>query len=167
MKKIFLLSFLGLFFHYIDFPVFPQTGTENSNQPSIQGYHCEEDWIEVMFKSESKVRMRDGNLVDLATQALQGTDQVLNDLEWHQWHRITDVPESTIDNWEVNGERNTGEDIYNLNNIYRLQIPKGKDVWKICKQLRRSRVLNGLCPFQTRTGPISSTGKLSIPARLS
>ncbi len=136
MKKIFLLSVLVFFQQvFLIFPVYTQNQGENSGEQSIQSYLCEEDWIEVMFTSESKVRMRNGNLVDLATQALQGTDQVLNDLEWHQWHRITDVPESTIDSWETNGERNTGQDLYNLNNIYRLQIPKGQDVWKICKQL--------------------------------
>lgn len=136
MKKIFLLSFLGFFFQgFFILSVFPQSDGENSGGLSIQPYLCEEDWIEVMFISESKVRLRNGTLVDLSTQALQGTNPILNALEWHHWYRFTEVPESTIDDWEVNGERNTGEDIYNLNNIYRLQIPKGKDIWKICENL--------------------------------
>ncbi len=136
MKKILLLSFLGFCLQdFFIYPVYPQNNGENSGQQSIQTYLCEEDWIEVMFTSESKVRLRNGNLIDLSTQALQGTDQVLNELEWHQWYRFTEVPESTIDDWEVNGERNTGEDIYNLNNIYRLQIPKGKNIWNISQTL--------------------------------
>jgi hypothetical protein len=156
MKKIFLLSSLVLFLQvFLIFPVYTQNQGENSGEHSIQGYLCEEDWIEVMFTSESKVRMRYGNLVDLATRALQGTDQVLNVLEWHQWHRITDVPESTIDSWEVNGERNTGKDIYNLNNIYRLQIPKGKDVWNICKQLQALQGIERAMPVPKPVAPPS------------
>ena len=137
MKKIFLHSFLyfSILFSFT-LSVFPQNGNENPGKLISPSYLCEEDWIEVMFATESRVRIRNGNLIDLASQALQGTDQVLNKLEWHKWYRITDAPESTIDGWEANGERNTGEDIYNLNNIYRLQIPKEHDVWKICKDLQ-------------------------------
>ena len=112
--------------------------------------------------------MRNGNLVDLATQALQGTDQVLNELEWHQWHRITDVPESIIDSWEVNGERNTGQDIYNLNNIYRLQIPKGKDVWKICSELQALPGIDLAMPVpKPMASPITSARKFSVATGLS
>jgi len=116
-------------------PAFSQNHVNNSLLQSDYPYAFEEEWIEVMFSAESKVRMRNGNLTDLKTQALQGVDQVLSGLSWHQWHRLTDIAESTIDNWEINGERNTGKDIYNLNNIYRLKIPAGHDTWNLAERL--------------------------------
>ncbi len=137
MKKILLLSMLSILLNglFIN-AAFCQSEESGTIMQKPIPYPCEEDWIEVLFDSDSKVRIRNGQLVDLTSQALQGTDQVLGELEWHQWLRLTDLPEALIDEWETNGERNTGKDIYNLNNIYRLQIPKGKDVWKICSELK-------------------------------
>ncbi len=136
MKKIFLLSVLGFFFcGYAISESFSQNPEKNSKPYSNYPYAFEEEWIEVMFSGESKVRIRNGNLTDLTTRALLGVDDILNELQWHTWQRLTDLPETTIDNWETNGERNTGEDIYNLNNIYRLKIPKGNDTWKIAERL--------------------------------
>ncbi|MDP1622124.1 MAG: S8 family peptidase [Bacteroidales bacterium] len=136
MKKIFLLSILSFFFcGYFVSPTYSQNTEKSSIKQTNYPYAFEEEWIEVMFSNESKVRLRHGNLIDFTTQALQGVDQILNELTWHQWHRLTEVPESTIDNWEIDGERNTGQDIYNLNNIYRLQIPKCNDTWEIAARL--------------------------------
>ena len=95
----------------------------------------EEDLIEVMFAQDSKVRLRDGALVDLATNALAGVDGVLQKLEWFEWYRICDVPEERLDEIQARGEANTGKPVYNLNNIYRLRIPKGHDVWAISQEL--------------------------------
>jgi len=95
----------------------------------------EEDLIEVMFAPDSKVRLRDGALVDLATNALAGIDGVLQKLEWFEWYRICDVPEERLDEIQARGEANTGKPVYNLNNIYRLRIPKGHDVWAVSKEL--------------------------------
>ena len=98
-------------------------------------YACEEDLIEVMFAPDSKVRLRDGALVDLATNALAGVDGVLQKLEWFEWYRICDVPEERLDEIQARGEANTGKPVYNLNNIYRLRIPMGLDVWAISEEL--------------------------------
>ena len=95
----------------------------------------EEDLIEVMFAQDSKVRLRDSALVDLATNALAGVDGVLQKLEWFEWYRICDVPEERLDEIQARGEANTGKPVYNLNNIYRLRIPKGHDVWAISEEL--------------------------------
>jgi serine protease len=95
----------------------------------------EEDLIEVMFAPDSKVRLRDGALVDLATNALAGVDDVLQKLEWFEWYRICDVPEEQLDEIQARGEANTGKPVYNLNNIYRLRIPMGLDVWTISEEL--------------------------------
>jgi hypothetical protein len=102
---------------------------------SSQPYACEEDLIEVMFAWDSKVRLRDGALVDLATNALAGVDGVLQKLAWFEWHPICDVPEEKLDEIQSRGETNTGERVYNLNNIYRLRISKGVDVWALGKEL--------------------------------
>jgi len=98
-------------------------------------YPCEEDLIEVMFATDSKVRLRDGAPVDLATNALAGVDDILQELDWSEWYRICDVPEEMLDEIQAHGEANTGEPVYNLNNIYRLRIPMGLDVWAISEEL--------------------------------
>jgi len=102
---------------------------------SVRRYACEDDLIEVMFAWESRVRLRKGKLVDLATDALAGVDEVLKDLAWFEWYRICDVPEEHLDKLQSQGEANTGKPVYNLNNIYRLRVPKGVDVWKLSEEL--------------------------------
>jgi len=99
------------------------------------GYPCEEDLIEVMFAPDSKVRLRHGELVDLSTNALAGVDDVLDELEWFEWYRTCDVPEEMLDEIQARGENNTGEPVYNLNNIYRLRITMVLDVWAISEEL--------------------------------
>lgn len=98
-------------------------------------YKCEDDLIEVMFAQDAKVRMRKGDLVDLATNAVSGVETGLKKLAWHQWERICDIPEEKLDEIQARGEANTGMPVYNLNNIYRLRIPKGLDVWAISRDL--------------------------------
>ncbi len=98
-------------------------------------YDCEEDLIEVMFAWDSRVRMRSGVITDLATNALDGIPHLLSGLDWHEWQPFSGVPEETIDQWEITGEQRSGDDLYNLNNIYRLKIPAGHDVWKLSRDL--------------------------------
>ncbi len=102
---------------------------------SLQGYSCEEDLLEVMFAQDSQVRLRNGSLVDMKTNALAGVDALLQRFVPFEWYRICDVPEERLDEIQANGEANTGKPVYNLNNIYRLRIPKGLDVWTISKEL--------------------------------
>jgi hypothetical protein len=136
MKKICFLTMMGLMSWILMLtPSMAQKSGKNAQAGSSPAYACEEDVIEIMFSWESRVRMRNETLVDLATNALQGTDQILNELAWHQWIRLTDVSETLVDSWETNGELNTGEDLYNLNNVYRLRIPKGHDIWEISARL--------------------------------
>ncbi|MCX6268112.1 MAG: S8 family peptidase [Bacteroidetes bacterium] len=137
MKKFMLLSIVSFFLcGFSTSWSLSQNPEINSFKQTNLPYAFEERWIEVMFSTESKVRMRNGNIMDLATQALQGTGEILKELKWYRWHRLTDVPESTVDRWEVNGELNTGQDLYNLNNIYRLEIADGNDTWKIAERLQ-------------------------------
>lgn len=101
----------------------------------VATYPCEDDLIEIMFIQSSQVRLRNDNLIDMVSDATQGLEQVISQFGWHKWNRITEVEEAMVDSWSVNGSRNTGKEIYNLNNIYRLQIPKGHDIWNVCVQL--------------------------------
>ncbi|MEZ5199547.1 MAG: S8 family serine peptidase [Bacteroidales bacterium] len=136
-KKSTLSVFCILLILFSPFQNFSQSLADNQiNQIQYQ-YDCEDDLIEVLFIPESKVRLRNGQLTDLATDALSGLENSLSDLEWMVWNRICDVPESEMDEWAVNGEKNTGQQVYNMNNIYRLQIPKGKDIWELCKKLTK------------------------------
>jgi hypothetical protein len=77
-----------------------------------------------MFTDESKVRLSNGNLSDFQTNATQGLNEVLQQQSWHEWQRLTGVPEDFLDDLSVNGTPNTGQPVYNLNNIYRIKIPK-------------------------------------------
>jgi hypothetical protein len=98
-------------------------------------YPAENDLIEVMFVGESAVRLRDRGLTDLAGHALAGVDEVVAPLAWHEWLRISPVSEERLDELCARGEARTGRDLYNLNNIYRLRIPEGQDVWAVARRL--------------------------------
>jgi hypothetical protein len=98
-------------------------------------YACEEDLIEVMFARESTVRLRGGEPVDLTTDALAGVEDVLVRLEWTEWRRISPVSEERLDEFHARGQANIGHALYNMNNIYRLRVPKGLDVWEIGRDL--------------------------------
>ena len=136
MKKIHALLFIGYgLLLLIAIPVFAQ---QIKNSPPIQGdnlYPCEDNLIEVMFSQASQVRLRNGNLVDLSTDALSGLDQVLSDLATKTWHRLCDVSEESLDQWAEDGTNNSGQPVFNLNNIYRLEIPGGIDIWELCRKL--------------------------------
>jgi hypothetical protein len=98
-------------------------------------YACEENLIEVMFAQDSKVRIRGGELVDLTTNALAGVDQVLAKSAIVEWQRICDVSEQRLDQIHARGEANAEKSLYNLNNIYRLRITEGMDVWEMSGEL--------------------------------
>jgi hypothetical protein len=99
------------------------------------GYACEGDLIEVMFAPDSKVRIRGGELVDLATDALSGVDRVLAKSSVVEWQRTCDVPEERLDEIHSRGQVNTGKVLYNLNNIYRVRIGGGLDAWEVSREL--------------------------------
>ncbi|MCB2219526.1 MAG: S8 family serine peptidase [Bacteroidetes bacterium] len=112
-----------------------QTNSYNPIEKKMAVYPCENDLIEVMFEWGSMVRLRNGLLVDLRTDALSGLDEVLVKVKGHTWYRISSIPESEIDAWAEKGSRNSAEPVYNLNNIYRIQIPEEADIWQISREL--------------------------------
>jgi serine protease len=98
-------------------------------------YACENDLIEVMFAEDSRVRLRGGTLVDLQTKAVDGTDAILAPLAWHEWLRITDVPEDRVDELNATAVSRSGAPVYNMNNVYRLRIPEGHDIWELAQAM--------------------------------
>ena len=107
------------------------TGTAEGN------YACEDDLIEVMFVQDAAVRMRSGLLVDISDSgALDDLHEVLELTEEFQWERISSVSEEAIDEMEARGEDLTGDDLYNLNNIYRLRFQGDIDVWELAEMLQ-------------------------------
>jgi hypothetical protein len=101
-------------------------------------YPSERSHIEIMFAPDSQVRLRAGVPADLATNALAGVDQVLAPIGGVEWSRICDVPEAKLDELQAIGKANTGNDIYNLNNIYRLRFDDkagAVDVWRLAADL--------------------------------
>jgi len=98
-------------------------------------YKSVDNLIEVMFIETSRVRIRNGQLTDLGSNATEGISARLSNFEWYRWSRFCDADESLIDQWAENGELKSGKQVFNLNNIYQLEIPGGHDVWEICRQL--------------------------------
>ncbi|MBK8167725.1 MAG: VCBS repeat-containing protein [bacterium] len=85
-------------------------------------YPAETNLLEVLFIPESAVRLVGGVLVDHSgLDATAGIDALLMP-RLHDWERLSDVPEPVLDTWELEGEARTGQDLSNLNNIYRLRF---------------------------------------------
>ncbi len=116
-------------------------------------YPCEQDLIEVMFERDSEVRLREHGLVDRATDALAGINEALEPLAWHEWRRAIDVPESRLDELHEEGEANTRKWLYNMNNIYRLRIPPGEDVWQVSRELETLPGVHMAYPVPLPTPP--------------
>ncbi len=98
-------------------------------------YTCEDDLIEVMFVEG--VRLRSGILADIQQSGvLDGLEEVLELTESYHWERISTVSEEAVDEMESTGERLTGSDIYNLNDIYTLRYRGDIDVWELAEILQ-------------------------------
>jgi hypothetical protein len=150
MKKLSLHVLLTLIVVIIGInPGYSQDIKTNNLTNESSYYRCEDDLIEVMFVESSAVRIRNGEPTDHNSNATAGLNNVLSALAWHQWSRFCDVDETKLDQWAANGERNTGQPVYNLNNIYSLKIPKGHDIWQICRQLEE---LEGI--YQAKPYPL-------------
>jgi hypothetical protein len=91
--------------------------------------------LDVMFAENAKVRLRNGELVDMKSNATAGLTSVLNQLTSFEWQRFSDVSEELLDELSENGSRNTDQAVYNLNNIYRLRISEKEDIWELSSTL--------------------------------
>jgi len=50
---------------------------------------CENYILDVMFKDEAIVRLRNGELTDLRTDATVGIKSILDELTWFEWERFS------------------------------------------------------------------------------
>lgn len=99
-------------------------------------YASEPDLIEVVFEREARVRLRGGSLVDLGEiSGLDGVDAVLAGVGWSEWWRGFQTPEETIDALTAEAEARTGRQLPDPNNLHRLRIGPGADVWEIAREL--------------------------------
>jgi len=99
-------------------------------------YACEPDLIDVIFVRDARVRLRGGSPVDLGEVAgLAGVDRVLARVAWSEWARSLQTPEETIDELTARGEARTGRRIPDPNNLYRLRVGSGADVWGLAREL--------------------------------
>jgi hypothetical protein len=85
------------------------------------------------------VRLRKGRLVRTAGPGIgkspDRVGQVLGDLA-HTWRRGCEpVSEETLDALHRRGEKRTGCALHNLNDVYRLRIPAGQDIWALSAQI--------------------------------
>jgi serine protease len=119
----------------ISFLLFSTVLPSSAQQRTNPSYASEEQLIEVMFRPDAKVRLREGALIDLSTNAGTGVEAVLQSLAWHTWNRISHVQEEKLDEIHARGELMSGRPLYNLNNIYRLRVPAGNDVWALSAEL--------------------------------
>ncbi len=111
------------------FILFTFTGTAEAN------YASEDDLIEVMF--EQGARLRCGILTDISESGvLDGLEEALELTTSYEWERISTVSEEAIDKMESSGELLTGQELYNLNNIYRLRFESDIDVWELAEILQ-------------------------------
>lgn len=115
--------------------IFPPTQTQPYDGPLKPRQVTEKDFyfnvvdvsnphrLIIKFTEESQVRWRDGKPYSKSGEYLT---ELLNFLNRHPevalHRRCPDLPEELFDFWESNGERNTGQDLANLNNFYLLKI---------------------------------------------
>jgi enediyne biosynthesis protein E4 len=116
-------------------------------------YACKTDLIEVIFSADMQVRLRDGRPVNLKTNTPVGVEAVLGKGAEHTWLRLCDLSEKKLDDIQTRGEANTGRPVFNLNNIYRLRIPKGHDIWEICRELEAIAGVASARPMPLPTPP--------------
>ncbi len=82
--------------------------------------------IIVMFVRDSMVRLRDGRLVDLTTNALDGISEILADMDGYEWERI-DLPEPVLDSLFESASSKTTAPLRNFNDCYRLHFNGSAD----------------------------------------
>ena len=103
--------------------------------PGQQPYPCQETLVEVLFVPEARVRLVGGELVDLAGDATEGLEPILMQWPVWEWLRFTGVPEPEVDLMVEEARLNSGEDLYDLNNIHRLRVEPGGDMHLLAAEL--------------------------------
>ncbi len=101
----------------------------------VPRYACEDDLIEVIFAPELKVRMRGGKAVEITGRSLSAVEAVLGGKGVREWRRSCGIAEERLDEMQAQGEQSTGQEVRNLNNIYRIRLEGKQDLWQLCREL--------------------------------
>jgi serine protease len=117
-------------------------GTHNAGR-----YAASDEWIEIMFEWGYEIRIRDGIPVDISRKNRPVATGILEEFSDISWHRIADVDERFLDYLQYEGERNLGTPLYNLNNIYKLHVPGGADIWELATQIEALPHVMSARPF--------------------
>ncbi|HEX5053448.1 MAG TPA: S8 family serine peptidase [Planctomycetota bacterium] len=83
--------------------------------------------LAVKFRDGLTVRLRDGSLTDLGTNALGAARPVLERLQVGTWSRAHAVSEAELDRLRALGERNVGHALHDLNLVFRCRLPENAD----------------------------------------
>jgi hypothetical protein len=135
--------------------VVPGVFVYGASDQNLVPYPCHGNMIEVMFAPEAAMRLRDGAPVDPAAKAMTGVEAVLQKAAPYQWRRLCDISEERLDELQARGQAKTGTSVYNLNNIFRLRIADGADIWAICRELEALPGIMNARPMPLPTPPPS------------
>src|SRR5690606_3402279 len=101
----------------------------------VPRYACEDDLIEVIFAPELQVRMRGEKAIEITGRSLSAVEAVLSNKGVREWRRSCGIAEELLDDMQAQGEQSTGQEVRNLNNIYRVRLAGQQDLWQLCREL--------------------------------
>lgn len=101
------------------------------------------DRVSVKFIDDSKVRLREGKLVDFGTGALDQAVALLHHLEASgaKWEREHHVSEELLDDLREKGQKNTGKTMPDLNTAFVLRLPAKLDPKDVLNELNALEVV--------------------------
>lgn len=111
--------------------------------------------ISVKFTDDSKVRLRDGSLVDLGTGSLVPADDVLSRLAMAGavWRREHSIAEARLDELRESGQSKSGRVLPDLNTAFILDLPGSLDPAKVIDQLNALEVVELAVPVPKLSPP--------------
>ncbi|MDD4051367.1 MAG: FG-GAP-like repeat-containing protein [candidate division Zixibacteria bacterium] len=148
-----LVSILGAVVLVFAAGMIAPAATEFATAAGDGRYACQTDLIEVIFSDQMQVRLRDDRPVDLKTNTPVGVDAALPKTGGHTWLRLCDLSEEQLDDIQARGVAKRGQPVFNLNNIYRLRIPEGLDIWETCRELEAVSGVASARPMPLPTPP--------------
>ncbi len=111
--------------------------------------------ISVKFADDSKVRLRDGSLVDLGTGSLVPADELLTRLAMAGavWRREHSIPEARLDELRESGQSKSGGVLPDLNTAFVLELTVSLDPAKVIDQLNALEVVELAVPVPRQSPP--------------
>ena len=98
-------------------------------------YPCESDRLEVMFQPEIRVRLADGGLIS-GNRSKVDFSEIESRFGNLRWERVCgQLPEELVDGMHAVAESNLRQNVYNMNNMYYLEVSNANDVWAVADAL--------------------------------